>query len=217
MKYPCRAVAYKIWFSDGQFYVGSTSQRLSRRIVNHRSRARAGVMTVICTKIRDMNFEFQYVSLGETTADSFEEQRRYEQSFIDDLNPPLNKKRAYGQLVLKCSSEGCDYKSVQSSHLTVHKHTHTGEKPFPCKVCDKQFSDPSHLTVHERIHTGEKPFVCKICDKRFRHSGSLTTHQRTHTGEKPYSCDVCDKRFTPSGKLKVHHRIHKYLSPGYSP
>ena len=208
MKYPCRTIAYKIWFSDGDYYVGSTSQKLSRRIVNHRSSARTGKMSVIYSKIRDMNFEFQYVSLGETTVESFEEQRRYEQAFIDDLNPPLNKNRAYGLAVLTCSIEGCVYKSTQSHDLTDHQRTHTGEKPYFCKNCDYKSTQSSSLTDHQRTHTGEKPFVCKVCDKRFTQSSHLTKHQRTHTGEKPFACKICDKRFAESGNLTKHQRTH---------
>ena len=178
-KYPCRALAYKIWFDDNDFYVGSTTQKLSRRITDHRSAGRCGGHSAIYIKMRDCNFAFQYVSLGETTVESYEEQRRFEQSFIDKLSPPLNKCRAHGRTVHKCPEEGCNYTTRFSDHFFVHRRIHTGEKPYECKVCDKRFSQSCNLTNHQRIHTGEKPFACKVCDKRFTAFSSLKYHQKT--------------------------------------
>ena len=41
-----------------------------------------------------------------------------------------------------------------SNELTVHRLTHTGEKPYNCDRCDTDFAQSSHLTTHKLIHTG---------------------------------------------------------------
>ena len=68
-------------------------------------------------------------------------------------------------------------------------------EPYSCTQCPKQFAESSTLTKHMRTHTGEKPFSCKQCPKQFTQKVHLTKHIRTHTGEKPFSCKQCPKQF----------------------
>ncbi|XP_060572452.1 zinc finger protein 888-like [Ruditapes philippinarum] len=51
---------------------------------------------------------------------------------------------------------------------------------YPCKYCGKFIRSQADLLIHERSHTGEKPFVCKVCNKGFTNKSNLKSHSVTH-------------------------------------
>lgn len=95
-----KAKVYRLIF-DGEdelddCYIGSTCLPLSVRIGAHRRDARSGRLTCVHSWMRDVGFDnVKIVLLEEVPCNSFEEQRRHEQRFIDELKPSLNSKHAY--------------------------------------------------------------------------------------------------------------------------
>ena len=75
----------------------------------------------------------------------------------------------------------CEYDSNTFSNLTIHKLTHTGEKPYTCDIYSCITS--TLLKYHTRTHTGEKPYKCDTCKYSFNSPSALRLHKRTHTGE----------------------------------
>ena len=118
--------AYKIWYEDEpeQFYIGSTKRNLSVRMGDHRRGAKFGKAYRLYDVMRAKGVNsFKYVMLGSCLVSNMDQQRMYEQKYIDMLKPTLNSIRAWDHLNEDRSEYMKRYRAVK----------------FPCVCCGKSY------------------------------------------------------------------------------
>ena len=87
----------------------------------------------------------------------------------------------------KYSCVHCGQKFKWAYPYGKHKEMHEKERAirFKCPMCSKGFRYRVIRDNHIRTHTGERPFVCKICNAAFTLACNLLRHRKSvHLGKK---------------------------------
>lgn len=91
------------------------------------------------------------------------------------------------------------------------------KKKYPCSFCSKVFGWSTDLKRHVLTHTGERPFKCKLCDASFTRNFLLQKHEnKTHQTVNDWTPIVKNKVRMPSlkpiftkAKAKDSHKQNK--------
>lgn len=77
-----------------------------------------------------------------------------------------------------------------------------------------RFITSGHLSRHKLTHNGLKPYPCQYCGKAYTQSNDLIKHLRTHLGPNVYKCDIddCSEAFPKFTELKNHKVEHFNVS-----
>ncbi|EGT35495.1 hypothetical protein CAEBREN_07377 [Caenorhabditis brenneri] len=125
-------------------------------------------------KIED-TYDYCYIEVTNKNSEPVDSPSTSEKSARTKVSKKHLQDKTFG-----CPQEGCSWIFSRSDELRRHMRTHTGVKPYPCKICNRLFSRSDHLITHNRTHTGEKPFVCDICGRRFARSDEKKRHAKVH-------------------------------------
>lgn len=139
---------YKIWYEDApeEFYIGSTKyDALSKRMSVHRDKGKKGMKSKLYQFIRSKGGDFEYIQVASCMVSCKDEQRAFEQHWIDKLNPTLNSNRAY--TTIEINKQYIKEYNQRPERKQYQKEYHRSKKRT-C-VCGVEYSaNQSYAQIH---------------------------------------------------------------------
>uniref|UniRef100_A0AAZ3PJA3 C2H2-type domain-containing protein n=1 Tax=Oncorhynchus tshawytscha TaxID=74940 RepID=A0AAZ3PJA3_ONCTS len=141
-----------------------------------------------------------------------EELLREVNKYVLEDTEQINREREENQGSV-CKHCGKVCKSSNSMAFLAHIRTHTGSKPFKCKICNFATAQLGDARNHVKRHLGMREYKCHICGWAFVMKKHLSTHLLGKHGlgqpkERKFECDLCDRSFSEKWALNNHMKLH---------
>ncbi|KAM8781208.1 zinc finger protein 407 [Rhynchonycteris naso] len=146
-----------------------------------------------------------------------EELLREVNKYIVEDTEQINREREENQgSVCKYCGKMC--RSSNSMAFLAHIRTHTGSKPFKCKICHFATAQLGDARNHVKRHLGMREYKCHVCGVAFVMKKHLNTHLLGKHGvgtpkERRFTCHLCDRSFTEKWALNNHMKLHTGEKP----
>ncbi|KAM6967609.1 zinc finger protein 407 [Aplochiton taeniatus] len=146
-----------------------------------------------------------------------EELLREVNKYVQEDTEQINRERQENQgSVCKYCGKVC--KSSNSMAFLAHVRTHTGSKPFKCKICNFATAQLGDARNHVKRHLGMREYKCHICGWAFVMKKHLSTHLLGKHGvgqpkERKFECELCDRAFSEKWALSNHMKLHTGQKP----
>ncbi|CAN9514088.1 unnamed protein product [Ophioblennius macclurei] len=146
-----------------------------------------------------------------------EELLREVNKYVLEDTEQINREREENQgSVCKYCGKVC--KSSNSMAFLAHIRTHTGSKPFMCKICNFATAQLGDARNHVKRHLGMREYKCDICGWAFVMKKHLSTHLLGKHGvgqrkERKFECELCERSFSEKWALNNHMKLHSGEKP----
>ncbi|XP_077432711.1 zinc finger protein 407 [Vanacampus margaritifer] len=221
MKHPTKdkhfhcMVCGKSFYTESNLHQHLTSASHIRNEQNSLAERDDGKACFKCTKCTD-RFETEQ-DLFIHIKEKHDELLRQVNKYVIEDTEQINREREEHQ-GNKCKYCGKVCKSSNSMAFLAHIRTHTGSKPFLCKICHFATAQLGDARNHVKRHLGMREYRCDICGWAFVMKKHLSTHLLGKHGigqrkERKFECKLCDRSFSEKWALNNHLKLHSGEKP----
>lgn len=203
---------YKMWFADQpeDFYVGSTTQTLAKRLIGHKSQAKKNLLldSILMNQLRFRNRDLLRIQLlEEVKFDETHELRIAEDKYIQELKPTFNERRAY-----VCEEEhkirNYAYKQKPEAKAKTYEYNNRPDvkayrsayNKLPETKARKHAREQQPAAVARRKEYSQRPET-KAREREL---------QEQHKTDGTYRCEDCNRNEPSMYSLKRHLKTLKH-------
>ncbi|XP_060730907.1 zinc finger protein 407 [Tachysurus vachellii] len=190
-----------------QHLSSSAHLRTERGSVDERPDGGSAFRCVRCNEPCNSEQEL-FVHIKEKHEELLREVNKY---VIEDTEQINREREENPGNVCKYCAKVC--KSSNSMAFLAHVRTHTGSKPFMCKICNFATAQLGDARNHVKRHLGMREYKCHLCGWAFVMKKHLNTHLLGKHGlgqpkERKYDCELCERSFSEKWALNNHMKLH---------